>query len=96
MDEEQILGSWNSTIREDSAGTPHWYDRMQLTFNLDRTGYLHARTLLRRNAFFLWDFDGRFYYLYNLAGPGSIAVAIVEGNKLGVIDSGVLTMYMKE
>ncbi len=96
MDEEQILGSWNSTIREDSNGAPHWYDRMQLTFNYDGTGHLRAKTLLRRNTSFVWESSGKFYYLYNLAGQGSIAVAIVDGNKMGVIDSGILTMYMKE
>lgn len=96
MNREQILGSWKSVVYVDGRGIPQQYDRQQLTFYRDGTGNMHARTLFKRNTPFKWEFDGYDFYIYNLGGPGSVAVAAVEGDELGVMENGMLMAYVKE
>ena len=95
MNRQQILGSWKSVAYMDARGIPVQYDRQQLTFYSDGTGNMHAKTLFKRNTAFTWDFDGYDFYIHNLGGPGSLAVAAVEGSELGVIENGMLMVYAK-
>lgn len=96
MNREQILGNWKSVAYTDLSGVLQEYDRQQLTFFSDGTGNMHARTLFKRNTAFTWNFDGYDFYIYNLGGKGSVAIATVEGDQLGVIESGMLMVYVKE
>lgn len=95
MDRNQILGSWKSVLYTNLYGNAQRYDRQELTFYSDGTGRMHARTLFKRNTNFTWDFDGEDFYIYNLGGPGSIAVATVQGRELGVVENGMLMVYSK-
>ena len=95
MQRDQILGSWKSVAYMDGRGMPQQYDRQELTFRSDGTGNMHARTLFKRNTPITWEFDGFDFYIHNLGGPGSVAVAAVEGNELGVIENGMLMVYTR-
>ena len=95
MQRNQILGSWKSVAYTDIRGMVQQYDRQTLTFRSNGTGNMHARTLFKRNTEFTWEFDGFDFYIYNLGGPGAVAVAAVEGNELGVIENGMLMVYAK-
>ncbi len=94
MSREQILGSWKS-VAYVVGGRFKQYDRQELTFRPDGTGNMHARTLFKRNTPFTWEFDGFDFYIYDLGGPGSVAVAGVEDGQLGVIENGMLMMYVR-
>ena len=96
MDRSQVIGSWKSILYTDLSGVPQQYNRQELTFYANGTGNMHAKTLFKRNTPFTWEFDGYDFYIYNLGGPGSIAVAQVEGNKLGVVESGMLMIYVRD
>ena len=95
MDRSRIIGSWKSVLYTDLTGTPRQYDRQELTFRPDGTGNMHAKTLFKRNTPFKWDFDGYDFRIYNLGGPGSVAIANVEGNELGVVENGMIMVYVK-
>ena len=95
MQRSQILGSWKSVAYTDLRGVVQPYDRQELTFYSNGTGNMHARTLFKRNTSFTWEFDGADFYIANLGGPGSIAVAAVEGNHLVVAENGMLMVYTK-
>ncbi len=93
MHRSEILGHWKSVAYTDMRGLFTPYDRQELTFNDNGTGNMHARTLFKRNTAIKWDFDGVDFYIHNLGGPGSIAVAAVEGNQLAVAENGMLMIY---
>jgi len=95
MYRDQILGSWQSVCYTDARGFVQQYDRQTLTFRADGSGNMHARTLFKRNSAFNWDYDGVDFYIYNLGGPGSLAVAQVGGGNLAVIENGMLMIYHK-
>lgn len=95
MHRDQILGTWKSVAYVDASGIPRQYDRQELTFRSDGTGNMHARTLFKRNTSFTWEFDGFDFYIHNLGGPSSTAVAAVESGELGVIENGMLMVYAK-
>lgn len=94
MRREQIIGTWKS-VGYTNGGMVRPYDRQELTFRPDGSGNMHAKTLFKRNTSITWDFDGFDFYIHNLGGPGSIAVASVDGDKLGVIENGMLMVYAK-
>ena len=95
MQSNQIVGRWKSVAYVDMAGRAQQYDRQELLFRADGTGNMHAKTLFKRNTPFTWKHDGFDYYIFNLGGPGSVAVAAVEGNELGVIENGMLMAYTR-
>ncbi len=95
MGRNQILGSWKSMLYTDLRGNVQRYDRQELTFYSDGTGRMHARTLFKRNTNFTWSFDGEDFFIFDLGGPGSVAVATVQGNELGVAENGMLMVYSR-
>ena len=95
MQRERILGTWKSVAYTDGSGMVRPYDRQELTFRSDGTGNMHARTLFKRNTPITWEFDGLDFYIRNLGGPGSVAMATIEGNELGVVENGMLMVYSK-
>lgn len=95
MRKEQIIGTWKSVAYTDGSGMVRPYDRQELTFRSDGTGNMHARTLFKRNTPITWEFDGFDFYIHDLGGPGSVAVAAVDGGELCVAENGMLMVYAK-
>lgn len=95
MQSNQILGRWKSVAYTDLSGIVRQYDRQEITFYSDGTGNMHARTLFKRNTPITWEFDGFDFYIHNLGGPGSLAVAAVDGNELGIVENGMLMVYTR-
>jgi len=96
MSSDEILGSWKSVYYADMFGNAQKYDRQELTFYANGTGNMHARTLFKRNTPFTWESTRYSIYIYNLGGPGSVAEAEVDGNELGVVENGMLMVYVRK
>ena len=95
MDCSQIIGSWQSVCYIDVLGNIQPYDRQTLTFNLNGSGNMHARTLFKRNNAFSWEDEGFNIYIHNMAGRGSVSVARLEDGNLVVAENGMFMVYRK-
>ena len=95
MKKDDILGSWQSKAVATAAGYQE-YDRQKLTFYSDGTGRMDSRTLFGRHRSFTWSFTGDSFLIYNMAGNGSVAQALLETDgSMGVMESGMLILYWK-